>query len=123
MDNQELKNILIGELGSMPFKDKKLIKEEGTIPEALLEKLILKNKKKWMFSKIMLIVLMSVLMISLFLNYFLKLEALSLIVFGAIILMQIPQLIFHPDYKDNSKRELIFKLFKTMDDQELKLQK
>ncbi|MBU1011839.1 MAG: hypothetical protein KKG99_02440, partial [Bacteroidetes bacterium] len=111
------------ELGLMPFKDKKLIKELGTIPEALLQKLILINKKKKKFSKIMLIILLILLMISLFLNYFLEEESISLMLFAAIILIQIPQLIFHPDYRDNSKRELIFKLFKTMDDHELKLNK
>ncbi|PKP35840.1 MAG: hypothetical protein CVU00_00750 [Bacteroidetes bacterium HGW-Bacteroidetes-17] len=118
MDNQELKNILIEELGNIPFKDKKLINEEGTIPGLLLERLILIYNKKKKFSKIMLIVLLILLMIFLFLNYFLEEEGISLILFGAIILIQIPQLIFHPDYKDNSKRALIFNLFKTMDVQE-----
>lgn len=117
MDHQELKNILIEELGKLPFKDKKLINEEGTIPDSLLEKLILINNKKQKFSKIMLIVLISVLMISLILNYFLEEEALFLMLFGAIILIQIPQLIFHPDYRDNSKRAFILKLFKMMDAQ------
>ncbi len=112
MEDLELKNILIEELGSMPFKDKKIIKEGGNIPDDLLEKLIHKNEKKRKFSKIMLTILLILLLVTLFLNYFLDTDRLTFMLFGSIVMMQIPQLIFHPDYKDNSKKDLIYRLFK-----------
>lgn len=109
----ELNQFLIKELGSLSFKDRKIIKEAGTIPHDLLVRLILKNSKKKRFNKIMLLVLSILLLLSMILSYFFKEESLPLTLFGFIVLIQTLQLVNHPDYKNNSKKELIYNIFKT----------
>jgi hypothetical protein len=111
MDNQDLKNILIDELGSMPLKNKKAITPDGNIPEKLLNKLILKNEKKRKYTRIMLFTLLILVITSFILIYFFEVDKLSFMLFSIILLAQIPQLIFHPDYKNHSKKELVYKLF------------
>jgi len=115
MDNQELKNILIGELGKMPFKDKKLIKDEGTIPKALLEKLMLKHKKRKNFNKIALIVSAIFLGTFIIASYWIPEKNISFFILLLFLLMQILNHSYSPEVRDSSKRELIFKLFKTME--------
>ncbi len=108
-----LKQFLIKELGSLPYKDQKIIKEAGTIPHDLLDKLILKNSKKKRFNKIMLFVLGILLLLYMILSYFFKEESLPFTLFGFIVLIQTSQLVNHPDYINYSKKELIYNIFKT----------
>ncbi len=120
MDNKELKEILIEELGSMPFKDKKIITQEGKIPEELLNKLITKNEKKRKYTRIMLLIILTLILTSLVFSYFLDVDELTFLLFGAALLIQIPQLVFHKDYKDNSKRTLIYQLLIGINKSDLK---
>jgi len=119
MDNQELKNILIGELGSMPFKDKKIIKDEGGIPKDLMERLIVKDLKRKKFAKIAIIVLAILAVLSMFACFWIDEDCLPFVLFSSMAVSQLVQVSLRPGFIDNSKRELVFKLFKTMDDQGL----
>ena len=114
MDQNELKQVLIKELGSMPFKDKKQLKDESGIPEILLEKLIRKIRRRRKFAQIMIPIGFGLLMISLLFNYLLKEDGFSVLLLGIIVLIQIPLLIFNPDFKDSSKKEFILRLLKKL---------
>lgn len=111
MEDQELKSILIEELGSMPFKDKRIIKESRTIPKDMIERLILKNKKRFKFTKTMIYVLGIVGVLSLFACFWFKEDNFSFIFLTAMVLVQLVQLSLRPEFIDNSKKDLIFKLF------------
>ena len=112
MDSLELKKILIEELGTLPYADKKKIDEAGTIPEEVFEKLLKKTEKRKKLSTIMTIIISFLILLSFFMSYWFKEENLSFILFGFILTIQILQLHHHSDFKDYAKKQLIFKLFK-----------
>lgn len=112
MDSLELKKILIDELGTLPYADKKKIDEAGTIPEDIFDTIIKKTNKRKKLSTIMTIIISVLITLSFFLSFWFKEENLSFLLFGSILVIQILQLHNHPDFKDYSKKQLIFKLFK-----------
>jgi len=114
MDSLELKKILIEELGTLPYANKKKIDKAGTIPEDLFEKIIKKTEKRKKLTMIMTIIISILIAISFFLSYWFKEDNLSFILFIVILVFQIFNLHYHSDFKDYSKKQLIFRLFKTI---------
>ncbi len=118
MDSLELKKVLIEELGTLPFADKKKINEAGTIPEDVFERILKKTEKRKKLSMIMTIIITLLIFTSLFFSYWFKEGNISFILFGAALVFQILQLHNHPDFKDYSKKQLIFRLFKIVQSSE-----
>lgn len=112
MDSLELKKILIEELGTLPYADKKKINEAGTIPQDIFDTIIKKTNKRKKLSTIMTIIISVLITLSFFLSFWFKEENLSFLLFGSILVIQILQLHHHSDFKDYTKKQLIFKLFK-----------
>lgn len=118
MNSIELKNILIEEIGILPYADKKIIDEAATIPDEIFEKLQKKTQKRKKLTSIITIIFTVLILTSLFLSFWFKEGNFYFVLFASVLFIQILQIHYNSDFKDYSKKQLIFKLFKIIKSKE-----
>ena len=112
MNPKELKEELIKELGSLPYETRKKINSDHDIPDEELDNLIKKNKRRHNIAKGGIIIAASCLLAILAYYTLMNEKIDKLLFFSWFLLMIIIQLAFNKDFRDSSKRNLIFTLLK-----------
>lgn len=112
METKEIKDLLIKELEPLSYELRTKISSEQDIPDELIDELLRKASRRFKIARLLIISIGIILIAILSYDIYIKDKLDIFLFFCEFLVLIMIQIVFNKDYKDNSKRILVFKLLK-----------